>query len=55
MQQRHTLDFAEHVRDWFLDGNVESMNALKAFFPDAKSHLCLEHAKRNAEKRFTGG
>ena len=31
------------------------MNALKAFLPDAKSYLCIEHAKRNAEKRFTGG
>ena len=31
------------------------MNVMKAFFPYAKSHLCLEHAKRNADKRFTGG
>ena len=55
LQQRHILDLAEHVLEWFWDGKIESMNALKAFFPDAKSHLCLEYAKRNAEKRFTGG
>ena len=55
LQQRHKLDLAEHVLECFWDGKIESMNALKAFFPNAKRHFCLEHAKRNAEKLFTGG
>ena len=31
------------------------MTALSTYFPSAKGHLCLEHAKQNTEKRFSGG
>ena len=50
----HGLDLPDHVIEWFWDGKLESMNALKANFGDC-GHLCLEHAKRNASARYIGG
>ena len=55
LNQRHGLNLVDFVGEWFWDRNPGAMHALSTYFPSAKGHLCLEHAKRNTEKRFSGG
>ena len=55
LQQRHALNLADFVCEWFWDGRAEAMATLASHFPGACGHLCLEHARLNAEKRFKGG
>ena len=52
---RHGISLADVVGDWFWDGHVGAMNVLMEFLPQAKGHLCVEHTKRNIEKRYQGG
>ena len=46
---------ADLVLEWFWDGKVQAMQVLSKHCPNAIGHLCLEHAKCNTEKRYTGG
>ena len=55
LQQRHGINLVDFVGEWFWDGDQGAMSSLASLFPDARGQLCLEHAKRNAEKRFTDG
>ena len=55
LQQRHGINLVDFVGEWFWDGDQGALSSLTRFFPDACGHLCLEHAKRNAEKRFKDG
>ena len=55
LQQRHGINLVDFVGEWFWDGDQGAMSSLTSLFPDARGHLCLEHAKRNAEKRYKDG
>ena len=55
LQQARGLHLPDHVLAWFWDGRVEAMNVLKENFEGALGYLCIEHARRNAKKRYTGG
>ena len=55
LTQHYGLNLADLVLEWFWDGKVEAMQVLSKHFPNALGHLYLEHAKRNAEKRYMGG
>ena len=48
---RHGIFLADVVGEWFWDGHVGAINVLTEFFPQAKGHLCVEHAKRNIMKK----
>ena len=52
--QHHGLNLVYLVGEWFWDGNPGAMLALSTYFSSAKGHLCIEHAKRNTEKKFSG-
>jgi hypothetical protein len=52
----HGSTLQDHVRHIVWDGNPEAIAAFKAFFgSDVPITMCLQHAKKLAKKRFTGG
>ena len=55
LDQHHGLKVVDVVFKWFWDGNLGAMQAISIFVPTANGHLCLEHATRNTEKRYSGG
>ena len=55
LQQRHGINLVDFVGEWFWHGDQGAISSLASLFPDARGHLCLEHAKRNAEKRYKDG
>ena len=41
------------LRNGFWDGKPEAIQVFNRMFSDAKGHLCLEHVKRNIEKKYS--
>ena len=50
-----SVNLADWVGDWYWDGAAEAQNVFSRYFPPARGHTCLEHAKRNACRRAQGG
>ena len=54
LHQHHDLNLVDLVGEWFWDGTPGAMT-MSTYFPSLNGQLCLEHAKRHTEKRFSGG
>ena len=55
LKHAHAIELENVVDHWFWDGRPEAMAVFAEQLPNARGHLCLEHAKRNAKDNFKGG
>ena len=55
IQQRLGFNLADKVEEWYWDGAPEAMAVLSEQFPGIIGHMCLQYAKPQWVKRFSGG
>ena len=59
MQSEYTVILNEYICAWYWDGKVEASNFFTEEFKDipggVEGHLCLQHSKKQAGKRFASG
>ena len=53
--REHGIKVDQLMEDWYWDGNLASVHVMNEFFPDARPHSCLQHAKVNTSRRFGDG
>ena len=42
--QQLEINLVAMVEDWYWDGGVAGIAAFVKYFPDARPHMCLQHA-----------